>query len=308
VSSVIILCYSRAKAEGPPPQPLVDLEYEDWWMQHERGCDTAPPPAGEYLELPAGGNFTVELAGNLAFSSMRKSPPGVIARFGDGKNHTLPYDVHNGAPTSVNGCISSPNLHAQNESKAYGSAFAISYNSNISDVTMDNLVVFTVRKNTPFYRLATFDVPADLPACPEEGCHCTWLWIADGCGQDNMYMQPLKCMVTNATSTRKVAKAKTPVYCKEDRSKCVKGAKSMVAWKQKSGNNYERKQGEDRPGYNTVLGFRDGAQNDIFEDEDSANSTAPEPTSTEVGDIAEGLMPLATMQPGVRRRKLLVFQ
>lgn len=286
-------------------QPLVDLERDQWWMQHERGCDSAPPPEGEFLELPAGSNFTVELSGNIAFSSMRKSPPGVQARFGDGANHTVPYDVSRGAPRSVNGCIASPNLHAQRESAAYGSAFAISYNSNLSDVTMGNLVVFTVRKNTPFYRLATFDVPVDLPPCPEGGCHCTWLWIADGCGQDNMYMQPLKCQVTGSTSTRKLAKAQTPHYCKGAPDSCVKGAKSMIAWKQKSGNNYVQRRGEDRPGYNDVLGFADGAQNDIYED--SPSSTSPsEPSSTEIGDIAGGLLNMAT--GNVRKRRLLVFQ
>lgn len=287
-------------------QPLVDLEREDWWFQHERGCDSAPPPDGEYLELPAGGNFTAELAGNLAFTTMRKSPPPSLGRFGDGRNHSIPWDVARGAPRSVNGCIATPNLHTQRESGAYGSAFAISYNSNISDVTMDNLVVFSVRKNTPFYRLATFDVPADLAPCPEGGCHCAWLWIADGCGQDNMYMQPIKCTVTGSTSTRTLAKAQTPRYCKGDSSKCVKGAKSMIAWKQKSGNNYEQKAGEDRPGYNDKLGFADGAQNDIFEDSDTT-ATTPTPMQTEVGDIAEGLFPMAT-GTNVRKRRLLVFQ
>lgn len=66
--------------------------------------------------------------------------------FGDGKNHTLPYSIYNGAPKSGSGCLSSPNLHAKDEASAAGSAFAISYNSNLADVRMDNLVVFTVLK------------------------------------------------------------------------------------------------------------------------------------------------------------------
>lgn len=252
------------------------------------------------------------MAGNLAFTTMRKSPRPALGRFGDGSDHTIPYDVSRGAPRSVNGCISTPNLHAQRESAAYGSAFAISYNSNISDVTMSNLVVFTVRKNTPFYRLATFDVPADLPPCPEGGCHCAWLWIADGCGQDNMYMQPIKCQVTGSNSTRTLGRARTPRYCKDDPRLCTRGAKSMIAWKQKSGNNYIQRPGQDRPGYNDKLGFADGAQNDIFEDSSTATSIAPTPTrtpgpsSTEVGDIAGGLLNWAT--GNVRKRRLLVFQ
>ena len=129
------------------------------------------------------------MSGNLAFTSFRKTiiPEAVHAMFGDGKNHTLPYSVDNGAVRSESGCLSTPNLHAGSEAGAAGSAFAISYNANLSDVTMDNLVVFTVRKHTPFYRLATFDVPKDLPPCPEGGCTCAWLWVPNGCGRVRQY-------------------------------------------------------------------------------------------------------------------------
>ena len=44
--------------------PLYQKTQEDWWFQHYQGCDVAPPPDGEFLELPAGGSFTVELAHN----------------------------------------------------------------------------------------------------------------------------------------------------------------------------------------------------------------------------------------------------
>lgn len=37
-------------------------------------------------------------------------------------------------------------MHTQNQSMAAGTAVAISYNSNIDDVTIDNLAVFTVRQ------------------------------------------------------------------------------------------------------------------------------------------------------------------
>lgn len=307
-------------------QPLVNLPFREWWFQRHRGCATSPPPPGEFLELPAGGNFTVELAGNLAFTTLRRSPPPQLARFGDGANHTLPFDVRNGAPRSVDGCISSPNLHTKNEEDAAGSAFAISYQSDLANVTLDNLVVFTVRYNTPFYRLATFDVPKDMPPCPEEGCHCAWLWIANGCGQDNMFMNGLKCKITNSTSTRKISTPQRPVYCKDDPDSCVKGAKEMIAWKQLSGNNYIARPGQDRPGYNANLGFQDGAQNDIFEPEEeepvpnpttTTETTAyPSPTSIAggtIGLIADGFIDFASgnlQDPRATRntRRLLLIQ
>ena len=50
--------------------PLWELSKEDWWFQHDRRCDKKPPPPGEFLELPAGGSVTVELAHNRAFTTL----------------------------------------------------------------------------------------------------------------------------------------------------------------------------------------------------------------------------------------------
>ncbi len=84
-----------------------------------------------------------------------------------------------------------------------------------------------------------------------------------GCGQSNMYMQPHKCIVTGSNSTRRLALAKPPVYCEDDPSKCVKGAKQMVFFNQADGNNVINP--PKMPTYNARMGFAEGAQNDIFE-------------------------------------------
>jgi hypothetical protein len=76
-------------------------------------------------------------------------------------------------------------------------------------------------------------------------------------------MQGFKCTVTGSSSKRKVAAGKPPVYCSNDRAKCVKGAKQMVFYYQKDGNNVFNV--PEAPMYNEVMGFFDGAQNDIFE-------------------------------------------
>jgi hypothetical protein len=127
--------------------------------------------------------------------------------------------------------------------------------------------------STPWKRLATYEVPADLPACPPEGCTCAWLWIPNGCGDPNIYMQGFKCKVTNVTSDKKLAKAKSPVPCKDDQGKCVKGAKQIIVWHRKlipengwrsakkeieelEGNNVE--DDYQFPGYNTEMGWSNG--------------------------------------------------
>ncbi|KAH3296412.1 hypothetical protein KXW74_008633 [Aspergillus fumigatus] len=239
--------------------PLYNLKKEDWWFQHDRGCDAAPPAEGDILELPAGGKFTVELAHNRAQTTL--SYGGKYAsEWPDGKEH--PEDW--AGPGNPPDCIQDDGaLHTNNRSMAAGTAFAISYQSDLSAVTMENLAVFTVLEDTPWKRIATYEVPKDLPACPPGGCTCAWLWVPNGCGQPNMYMAGYKCNVTGSTSSKKVAPAQVPVYCADDSSKCVKGAKQMIAFNQQTGNNVQVPNGK-TPMYNTAWGFTNGAQNDIF--------------------------------------------
>ena len=79
-----------------------------------------------------------------------------------------------------------------------------------------------------------------------------------------MYMLPFKCRVNGASSTTPIAVAKPPVWCEDDTSKCVKGAKQMIYWNQKEGNNIEVT-GSDlsgspkSPAYNNKLRFSDGS-------------------------------------------------
>lgn len=79
-----------------------------------------------------------------------------------------------------------------------------------------------------------------------------------------MYMANYRCHVTGTTSTKKVAQAQPPVYCGNDASKCLPGAKQMIAWNQASGNNVQVPNGAS-PAYGTNMGWTPGPQNDIFE-------------------------------------------
>ncbi|CAK7567024.1 MAG: hypothetical protein SEPTF4163_004982 [Sporothrix epigloea] len=244
--------------------PLYQLEKDQWWMQHQRNCDRVPPPAGEFLELPAGQSFMTELARNRAFTSL--SYNGTLATdWEDGGKHAYPWrGPGNPAQCLVkNADLKGGEAHTRSLETTGGTAWAISYESDISKVTMENLVVFSVRYYSPLFRKTWYDVPADLPACPEGGCYCAWLWIPDGCGQANMYMQNHRCKVTGSTSTKKLGVPKPPVWCKEDPSKCVTGPKQMMAWNQKSGNNVVAPWGM-TPTYNQRMGYQDGAQDDIF--------------------------------------------
>lgn len=126
--------------------PLWMLPKEKFWFQADRGCDLAPPPAGEFLELPAGGEVTVEMAHNRAQTTL--SYNGQYAgEWPDGQPH--PEDW-NGNNVPGEGCIQDDGaMHTSNQSTTAGTALAISYQSSIQDVTLENLVVISILPNTP---------------------------------------------------------------------------------------------------------------------------------------------------------------
>lgn len=85
------------------------------------------------------------------------------------------------------------------------------------------------------------------------------------CGEANMYMEGFRCNVTGATSNTPVSRARAPVWCEDDQSNCVKGAKQMVYWNQLEGNNvvvsgFDLSGNPKSPGYNMKMGFENGEQ------------------------------------------------
>ncbi|KAF9046145.1 hypothetical protein BJ165DRAFT_1132791 [Panaeolus papilionaceus] len=267
-------------------QPLYMLPKSEWWFHRVNNCDQFPPDGGDFLELPANGNFTVEHAVNRAFTTTTWQTP-MLGVFGDGKDHP---DLGISDDGKDGECIVEPNMHTQNETMAAGTAFAISYVSDIEEVTPENLVVFSVLYNTPWKRIATYQVP-NLPPCPLNGCICAaflhiqYGWVPNGCGEPNMYMQGFKCTVTDPSLDltlpdplpasislpRPLAPAQPPVWCEDDTSKCVTGAKQMIFWHQLDGNNvfvdgFDKYRRPKSPGYNSRMGFENGAQTDIFID------------------------------------------
>jgi hypothetical protein len=119
--------------------PLFNLQQQDWWFQHDRGCDAVPPPDGEFLEIPAGGSFTVELADNRAFTTL-SFDGSRVSEWCDGGDHSEDWQS-----TGPDTCIADGGgfMHTQNQSMAAGTAWAISYASSLSEVTLENLAVFS---------------------------------------------------------------------------------------------------------------------------------------------------------------------
>lgn len=123
-----------------PIGPLYQLSKQDWWFQHDRGCDQAPPPPSEFLEIPSGGHFTVEHADNQAFTTLSYGG-SQTSKWPDGAQHPENWHGHweNGECMPGGGF-----MHTTNQSDAQGTAFAIAYESDLSKITVEELVVFSV--------------------------------------------------------------------------------------------------------------------------------------------------------------------
>jgi len=260
---------------------------------------TSPLPRETFWNFLQESSFTVEIAANRGQTTL-SFDGAYTSAWPNGQNYPDNYNV----PT----CITTPNMHTQNQSMAAGTAFAISYQSDISQVTPENLVVFTVRLHTPWKRVTAYDVPAALPACPPDGCTCAWGWIPNGCGQPNIYHQGFKCKVLNAKSTIPLASPKPPVWCEDDPSKCVKGAKQMLYWNQLEGNNievdgYDLSGSHKSPAYNEKCGFADGAQNDIFESGSSNNGPSPKPASTTINTSDKPPLPAQNVTSNCKKER-----
>uniref|UniRef100_D8PUM5 Uncharacterized protein n=1 Tax=Schizophyllum commune (strain H4-8 / FGSC 9210) TaxID=578458 RepID=D8PUM5_SCHCM len=253
--------------------PLYQLPWDQFWLNNNRNCKNDPPPDGEFMEVPANGVMKVQFASARAHTN-----------YGwDGKFYTGFVDGLTGYDVNMNepNCVTSPNIHAQNASMVAGSAFAIAYKSDINDVGLEDMVVFSVNQHAPWITVDyEYEVP-DLPACPDGGCICAWSWIPNGCGEANMFLNAYRCKVTGATSQRTLAKPQAPVYCENDDSACVKGAKQLMVWHQADGidniNVDNRKQASGKwasPAYNDKCGFAHGAQTDIFADGNDSGSSS----------------------------------
>lgn len=245
--------------------PLYHLPFNSWWFH---GYGNSPPEDGQFLELPAGGTFHAEIACNKHFTSFGDHTGDYTRYFRYGCDaRNLNGDWVNN-PNQGTGMEHSTDLYQNTTNDVLvdvrGSAIAISYESDFSKLKPEDFVVISVNYRSPWYRLTDFDIPADLPECPEGGCHCLWSWFhgPDG-GGDEMLLNGYRCKVTGATGTAALPKGEVARKCPFNKNNCTIGAKVPFYWDQAEQNNFF--QGfHDPPFYNGDYGFMDGAQTDLF--------------------------------------------
>lgn len=230
--------------------PLADMTFDEWWFH---GYKDKKPAEGKFIELPVGGVFKGEVACNKAQTTWNpeitdESQLDEFACHDVGPMHTTDAKGSEN-PTNVKGC-----------------GLAIAYTSDENTVKPSDFTVFSVDHACPWKRRVDFPVPADLPACPEGGCLCSWGWVhSPESGSEQMYHTVYRCKVTGATETRALPAPLTANKCDypSNSANCTVGGKQPHYWLQKEGNNNFQDY-YDPPYYNEKYGFMQGAQTDLF--------------------------------------------
>ncbi|OBZ72245.1 hypothetical protein A0H81_08036 [Grifola frondosa] len=279
-----------------PSHGAVDeYDFDEWWFHGHLGY---PPNDGNFFELPAGGTVNSELSCDKGATSWFASSPGGDAGFGS--NWPCP-----GQPSSE--------FHTTGLDDVTGCGLAIAYKSDVNSIQPEDFAIFTVNHTCVWTLNTAFQVPADMPACPEGGCHCAWFWIhSPDSGSEQNYMNGFKCQVTGATGTKAIGTPGLPRRCGADPNNghpnatpgnCTIGPKQPFYWYQNERNNmFEGTYAP--PSYNQMYGYADGAQNDIFQEPyiasegpaGGASTTSASTTSTSASTTSTAI-PTSTAVP-----------
>ena len=144
-----------------PQDPMINFTFNEWWF-HGYLNSSAPHP-NDIKQLPVGQAAMTELSCDKDATSWWRSGPG-----GDRQNTSDPDNPCPGEPTTQ--------FHTNGINDVGGCALAVAYKSNAFDVKPDDFVVFSVNQTCVWYMHTAFEIPADMPPCPDNKCTCAWFW------------------------------------------------------------------------------------------------------------------------------------
>jgi hypothetical protein len=138
------------------------------------------------MDLPSGGTYHGQVACNKAQTTYGGSEGTEYACEQIGPLHTT--DSFGSTPTDVMGC-----------------GLAIAYESDVTKIQPEDFAVISVNYECPWKKDVDFEIPSDLPPCPEGGCHCLWGWVHNSdSGSEQNYILGYRCNVTGATGTQAI--------------------------------------------------------------------------------------------------------
>jgi hypothetical protein len=276
--------------------PFFNVDFDYYWMAQGKNCSNFPPQDNSVLYLPAGGKVMVEITESGGSTTLFSNGQYTTA-WGDGLNHTDAgmngYWEGNGPEYCMQGAPQDGGdgmLHTSNFSTTRGSGLGISYVNDPSQVTIDNHVIFSVNGSTPWFRIGTFDIPADMPECPNGYCICSWNYLPGHCGEPNLFQNIFRCQIIGSTSTKVLSAPKPANFARDDPANATVGGKQVLV--QQVGindfvNTWVPSLPFLAPSYNSVMGFVDGAQTDIFKTGVGKPNTAPQ-TNLIANNIVNG--------------------
>ncbi|KAK4703993.1 hypothetical protein P7C70_g2222, partial [Phenoliferia sp. Uapishka_3] len=245
---------------NPPSNPLgPNWELDAWWFRGPVNRALAPMVHGSsaVTQLPAGGSVTLEIACNVAWTSLG----------------CCEFQVALWNQTALDACPgNSGAYHAGDPSEPFiepsmvaGCALGIADVDDINLVTMDNLAIFSVQHACVQQKDTTFQVPAMMPKCTGAKCICAWFWLANN-GTGNFFMTGFDCSVTGSSpNATAIAPPVNPIRCAVGDKTCtVQSGSKRPIYAYNIPTNVGWYGNYDRPGYKDNWSFSDGAQTDIF--------------------------------------------
>lgn len=252
--------YHTFDYDNRPEVPLQYYDFNQWWFHNHINY---PPHDGDVFEFPAGGSATIEIGCNKGWTSYFASD--------DGRT-----DLRDGSGKCCGGDAPPASVHAANFNDVAGCGIGIVDKANVHDIKPEDFAIFSANHTCPWFTENVFHVPADMPACSQGVCHCAWFWIhSPNSGGMQMFMNAFKCKITNTKPTaKKIGKPQLARRCGHDPvlnrdgdpKNCTVGAKQPLYWLQNERNNMFEGY-YDPPFYNGLYGYKNGAQDDIFVDE-----------------------------------------
>ena len=144
------------------------------------------------------------------------------------------------------------------ESMLMGCALAIAFKPTAGDTRPEDFTVMSINPTCVRQRETAFEIPANLPACPEGGCTCAWFWQGKN-SLDEMYMTGFRCDVKGGAVT-----SDYPVPAPPTKDSPKTGPTQPVYWANQGSNLDFTPNFETKPMYNEAWGWTPGAQTGAF--------------------------------------------
>jgi hypothetical protein len=146
------------------------------------------------------------------------------------------------------------------EASLLGCALAIAYKPTAEETKPEDFIVMSVQDRCVRERATSFQIPSNLPACPEGGCTCGWFWSGKN-SDPEMYMNGFRCDVQGGAVV-----SSYPTPGEPTKGSDLSGPTQPFYWGNSLNNiGYQFAGGiEGKPTYNAAYGWKVGAQEGAF--------------------------------------------